>query len=120
MAEKNGVNGRTAVATNGKASYAERNQVADHFVGGNRLANAAAGKVKDFVAQNDGHTVITNVSYPQTRHCSSPEFALVRMREHQDVIALTRCSTGLDRQQRHRSRQGDPVRTEMGLRDVRR
>lgn len=56
----NGANGRTAV--NGKASYAEKNKVADHFIGGSRLANAPASKVKDFVAQNDGHTVITNVS----------------------------------------------------------
>lgn len=55
----NGVNGRSA--PNGRASYAERNKVADHFIGGNRLSNAAASKVKDFVAENDGHTVITNV-----------------------------------------------------------
>jgi acetyl-CoA carboxylase / biotin carboxylase 1 len=58
-----GVNGRPA--SNGKATYAERNKVADHFVGGNRLSNAPASKVKDFVAENDGHTVITNVSQPR-------------------------------------------------------
>lgn len=46
---------------NGKASYAERNKVADHFIGGNRLENAPPSKVKDFVADHDGHTVITNV-----------------------------------------------------------
>lgn len=56
----NRANGRSA--PNGRASYAERNQVADHFIGGNRLSNAPASKVKDFVAENDGHTVITNVS----------------------------------------------------------
>jgi acetyl-CoA carboxylase / biotin carboxylase 1 len=56
----NGVNGRPA--PNGRASYAERYKLADHFIGGNRLANAPASKVKDFVAENDGHTVITNVS----------------------------------------------------------
>ncbi|KEZ42713.1 Acetyl-CoA carboxylase [Scedosporium apiospermum] len=46
---------------NGKASYAEKHKIADHFIGGNRLNNAPASKVKDFVAANDGHTVITNV-----------------------------------------------------------
>lgn len=47
---------------NGRASYAEKYNIADHFIGGNRLENAPEDKVKDFVAQNDGHTVITNVS----------------------------------------------------------
>lgn len=56
-------NGRTVPYSNGKASYAEKNQVAAHFIGGNRLANAPPSKVKDFVAENDGHTVITNVSF---------------------------------------------------------
>ncbi|SPO00590.1 probable acetyl-CoA carboxylase [Cephalotrichum gorgonifer] len=46
---------------NGKASYAEKHKLADHFIGGNRLENAPASKVKDFVAEHDGHTVITNV-----------------------------------------------------------
>lgn len=47
--------------SNGKASYAEKHKVADHFIGGNRLENAPPSKVKDFVAEHDGHTVITNV-----------------------------------------------------------
>jgi acetyl-CoA carboxylase / biotin carboxylase 1 len=51
---------------NGKATYAERHKVADHFIGGNSLANAPASKVKDFVAQHDGHTVITNVGYSES------------------------------------------------------
>jgi acetyl-CoA carboxylase/biotin carboxylase 1 len=55
----NGASGHSSA--NGKASYAEKHNIADHFIGGNRLANAPASKVKDFVAQNDGHTVITNV-----------------------------------------------------------
>jgi acetyl-CoA carboxylase/biotin carboxylase 1 len=50
-----------APVANGKASYAERHRIADHFIGGNRLANAEPSKVKDFVAAHDGHTVITNV-----------------------------------------------------------
>jgi len=48
--------------SNGKATYAELRKVADHFIGGNKLENAPESKVKDFVANNDGHTVITNVS----------------------------------------------------------
>lgn len=60
----NGAKARNGVVpvTNGKATYAEKHKVADHFIGGNQLENAPASKVKDFVAQNDGHTVITNVS----------------------------------------------------------
>lgn len=60
MTAENSANGRT-VAVNGKPTYAEQHNIADHFIGGNRLENAPASKVKDFVAQNDGHTVITNV-----------------------------------------------------------
>lgn len=53
---------------NGKATYAELRKVADHFIGGNKLENAPESKVKDFVAANDGHTVITNVSdFSRTR-----------------------------------------------------
>lgn len=55
---------RTVPVSNGKASWAEKHKVADHFIGGNRLENAAPSKVKDFVASHDGHTVITNVSRP--------------------------------------------------------
>lgn len=51
-----------APQSNGKASYAEQHKVADHFIGGNRIEKAPESKVKDFVASNDGHTVITNVS----------------------------------------------------------
>lgn len=60
----NGANGRLVPAVNGKASYAEKHNIADHFIGGNRLENAPPSKVKDFVAQSDGHTVITNVRSP--------------------------------------------------------
>ncbi|KAH7038334.1 acetyl-CoA carboxylase [Microdochium trichocladiopsis] len=65
MTEINGrpaANGsRTVPVSNGKASYAEKHKIADHFIGGNKLANAPPSKVKDFVANHDGHTVITNV-----------------------------------------------------------
>lgn len=58
----NGVNSnRTVPVTNGKASYAEKHRIPEHYIGGNKLQNAAPSKVKDFVAAHDGHTVITNV-----------------------------------------------------------
>lgn len=60
--DTNSVNGQSAPSQNGDASYAEKHNIADHFIGGNKLANAPSSKVKDFVAQHDGHTVITNVS----------------------------------------------------------
>lgn len=68
MAEVNGngvahSNG-TVPVLNGHTSYAAKHNLADHFIGGNKLENAAAGPVKDFVASHDGHTVITNVSFP--------------------------------------------------------
>lgn len=43
------------------SSYAAKYNLAPHFIGGNHLNAASPGKVKDFVASNDGHTVITNV-----------------------------------------------------------
>lgn len=52
----------TVPVMNGNTSYAKKHNLADHFIGGNRLENAAPGPVKDFVASHDGHTVITNVS----------------------------------------------------------
>jgi acetyl-CoA carboxylase / biotin carboxylase 1 len=57
----NGTSSRVIPVTNGRASYAEKHKLADHFIGGNRLENAPSSKVKDFVANHDGHTVITNV-----------------------------------------------------------
>jgi acetyl-CoA carboxylase/biotin carboxylase 1 len=66
MAEVNGngvkphTNG-TVPVTNNSSSYAAKFQLADHFIGGNKLENAPASAVKDFVASHDGHTVITNV-----------------------------------------------------------
>ncbi len=53
-----------AAQTNGKASFSEKNKVADHFIGGNKLENAPESHVKDFVAAHGGHTVITNVCAP--------------------------------------------------------
>lgn len=62
----NGVNGvhsnGTVPITKGFVSYAAKHNLADHFIGGNKLENAAPSLVKDFVANHDGHTVITNVS----------------------------------------------------------
>ena len=57
----NGVKGTKAV--NGTpSSWQAKHDVADHFVGANRLSKAAPSKVKDFVQAYDGHTVITSVS----------------------------------------------------------
>lgn len=55
----NGANGSPSVPGGLSERAAE---LAPHFIGGNHLNAAAPGKVKDFVAANDGHTVITNVS----------------------------------------------------------
>ena len=35
--------------------------IAIGFLGGNSVESAAPGRVKDFVAQNGGHTVITSI-----------------------------------------------------------
>jgi acetyl-CoA carboxylase/biotin carboxylase 1 len=58
----NGANGVTVPHVNGSATYAEKNGLPAHFIGGNKLDNAPPSKVKDFVASHGGHTVITNVS----------------------------------------------------------
>lgn len=58
-------NGTVPIMNGGSAtSYAAKHKLADHFIGGNKLENAAPGPVKDFVASHDGHTVITNVRSP--------------------------------------------------------
>lgn len=80
MATTNGTNGaangnRTVPHVNGKASYAEKHRIADHFIGGNKLENAAPSVVKDFVAAHDGHTVITNVSEGPGLHPAAPRTA---------------------------------------------
>lgn len=49
------------VKTGSTQSYSAKHKLADHFIGGNKLENAASGPVKDFVAAHDGHTVITSV-----------------------------------------------------------
>lgn len=46
----------------GSSSYSAKFDLAPHFIGGNKLADAPPSKVKDFVAASDGHTVITSVS----------------------------------------------------------
>jgi acetyl-CoA carboxylase/biotin carboxylase 1 len=57
-AAQNGANGD---ANGAPSSYAAKFNLAPHFIGGNELRHASPGKVKDFVAAHDGHTVITNV-----------------------------------------------------------
>ena len=64
-AAPNGVNGANGVngsdANGAPSSYAAQFDLAPHFIGGNQLSAAGPGKVRDFVAAHDGHTVITNV-----------------------------------------------------------
>ncbi|KAI9884244.1 MAG: NADH:ubiquinone oxidoreductase [Watsoniomyces obsoletus] len=55
-------NGTTVPIPNGSpSSYAAKHNLLPHFVGANDLSVAPPGRVKDFVANNDGHTVITSV-----------------------------------------------------------
>ncbi len=49
-------------SNNYPSAYAAKYNLAAHFIGGNELSRAAPSKVKEFVAQHDGHTVITKVS----------------------------------------------------------
>lgn len=58
-------NGTVPVINASAQSYSAKHKLADHFIGGNKLENAAAGPVKDFVAAHDGHTVITSVRIPR-------------------------------------------------------
>ena len=44
------------------SSYSAKFELADHFIGGNKIEAAPPSSVKDYVIHNDGHTVITNVS----------------------------------------------------------
>lgn len=66
-------NGANGSANGDPSSAAAKHNLAPHFIGGNHLNAAAPGKVKDFVAANDGHTVITNVRASSRRgenlHC---------------------------------------------------
>lgn len=55
-------NGVSKALVNGlKKSHVAKHNLPAHFIGGNHLDAAASGKVKDFVAEHDGHTVITSV-----------------------------------------------------------
>lgn len=50
--------------TNGHASpRAAEYNLPSHFIGGNRLDVALPSAVRDFVAQHEGHSVITSVGF---------------------------------------------------------
>jgi acetyl-CoA carboxylase/biotin carboxylase 1 len=49
------------------SSNAAKYNLPSHFIGGNHLRVAPPSKVKDFVADMGGHTVITNVSTSSQR-----------------------------------------------------
>ena len=92
------------------SSYASKFNLASHFIGGNELSQAPPSSVKDFVAANDGHTVITSVSY---RLLQRPPMAPIQAPKHADVATV-----GPDCKQRYRRRQGDQIRPKMGVRDL--
>ncbi|KAF8466702.1 acetyl-CoA carboxylase [Kalaharituber pfeilii] len=60
-APQNSIDGPTSIVEPSTSSYAEKHKLPAHFIGGNRLDVARPGAVRDFVAANDGHTVITSV-----------------------------------------------------------
>jgi hypothetical protein len=105
------VNGNNMNGKSSSSSYAARFNLAPHFIGGNELSQAAPSSVKDFVAANDGHTVITSVSYKTLPQ--APAMALPLASVSADMVAA-----GLDCKQRYRRRQGDPIRPKMGVRDL--
>lgn len=57
--KSNGV--KTPAANGHGSSYAAKHNLAAHFIGGHHLGVAEASRVKSFVAESDGHTVITSV-----------------------------------------------------------
>jgi acetyl-CoA carboxylase/biotin carboxylase 1 len=57
------IEGANGASNGSPSSAAARYNLPDHFIGGSHLEVAAPGKVKDFVAAHDGHTVITKVCY---------------------------------------------------------
>jgi acetyl-CoA carboxylase / biotin carboxylase 1 len=62
----NGVNGTKANGT--QSSWQSRHNLhsnSPHFIGGNQLEKAPPSKVKDFVQNSDGHSVITSVRPPE-------------------------------------------------------
>ena len=59
-----GVANGTSTSNGNGSSRAVRYNLPSHFIGGNRLEVAAPSNVKDFVAKNDGHSVISSVSRP--------------------------------------------------------
>jgi acetyl-CoA carboxylase/biotin carboxylase 1 len=68
MPVRNGSTSNGNGASNGSpSSYAARFNLAPHFIGGNHLEAAAPSKVKDFVANHDGHTVITRVRQTENK-----------------------------------------------------
>ena len=102
------------------SSYASKFNLAPHFIGGNELSQAPPSSVKDFVAANDGHTVITNVSDRLLQEppgaftaLQRPPEASIEASTHADEL-----SVGPDCKQRYRRRQGDQIRPKMGVRDL--
>lgn len=86
------------------SSYAQKFNLAAHFIGGNQLEAAPPGFVKDFVTNHDGHSVVTSVSTNQATYAFRGDWLTIQ--------------TGAHREQWYCGGQGNPVGAEMGLRDV--
>lgn len=69
----NGEHPSTNVASSKpQSSYASKFNLPAHFIGGNHLDAAPPSSVKDFVANNDGHSVITSVSFHPATPLGAP------------------------------------------------
>jgi hypothetical protein len=112
------MNGDSAAYTNGvklpvrngagaaPPSYAQKHNIAAHFIGGNTVESAPPGPVKDFVTANGGHTVITNVSF-------LPLSSLLW--DSWWVGNANMTCAGPHCKQRYCSRERDPLGAEMGI-----
>ena len=56
-------NGVSKSMVNGHKDFHAKYNLPAHFIGRNHLEAAGPGRVKDFVAEHDGHTVITSVGF---------------------------------------------------------
>jgi len=102
-ADKMAANGSKMNGT--PSSNAAKYNLASHFIGANHLGVAPPSKVKDFVAEHGGHTVITNVR-------ASNNWQENGGRKTDNLIA------GSDCQQRYCCGQRNPFHTQVGVRDL--
>lgn len=104
-------------SSNGHVSAAKYN-IPSHFIGGNHLDAAPPSSVKDFVANHEGHSVISSVSGNLR---GSETTKVFRSHQHSTISLTSGLALGIGshRQQRYCRRQGDSIGPEMGLRNIR-